>query len=291
VGLVFWAAINRRQISRDQSRTVFRLLLVQAVALPLYLFVLTKNLIFMSQIGDFQKGEQFHLWSNLTKAFGIAFDWQARAYLLFSLAMILVALFHKPGLFRRFPTIFAATCLFFFSFVLALFEAKVFEARFILAFVLPFAVWMIDGAFYLARGNYQRWGAGLVLGVLFVIFPLQSHKAIYRTVTMNLQDFDDFIKVVRSLTNPIEKNCYFFSGKRDLSIFAKDFYFQKAKETAYAGEGHVSCKSYYHVRIEPHPQQEEVNLVPPPRTTELWNNRRGMALYFATHDPFVAARD
>jgi hypothetical protein len=144
--------------------------------------------------------------------------------------MILVALFHKPGLFRRFPTIFAATCLFFFSFVLALFEAKVFEARFILAFVLPFAVWMIDGAFYLARGNYQRWGAGLVLGVLFVIFPLQSHKAIYRTVTMNLQDFDDFIKVVRSLTNPIEKNCYFFSGKRDLSIFAKDFYFQKAKE-------------------------------------------------------------
>lgn len=292
IALVFWVALNQQGVSREKSRAVFKLIVAQALVLPLYLFVLARNLMFLSSIGDFEKNAvEFNLWANITKAFGLAFDWQARAFLLFSFGLVVYALFHRPALFKRFSSVFIGTCIVFFGFVLTLFDAKVFEARFILAFVLPFAVWMIDGSFYLARGRAQRWTAALALTLLLIVFPAMGHKAIYRTLTFNLQDFDDGIKAVKQLTGPIEKNCYLFSGKRDLSIFAKDFYFKKAKQAAFADEDKMACQQFYHLRIEPNRAGSPVPLTRPPRAIELWNNNRGMALYLENQNSFVATRD
>lgn len=292
ITLVFWSSVNRQSLSREKSRAIFRLLLAQALALPLFCFVLARNLTFLSRIGDFEKSSgESNLWMNITKAFGIAFDWQARAFLLFSFSLVLWAIFHRREFFRRFSTLFVATCFLFFSLVLNLSDTKVFESRFVLAFVLPFAVWMIDSAFYLARGHYQRWGAALTLGLLLVIFPAVGHRAIYRTLTFNLQDFDDAMKTTATLTSPVEKGCYLFSGKRDLSIFAKDFYFRKAKQAAFATEGHPNCKVFYHLRLEPSLDGGPVELTTPFRAIELWNNHRGMALYLQTQSSFFAARD
>lgn len=283
VALILYGYFQRRALSPERRQGLGRLILLSFSVIPLYAVVLGHNLVFLARIGDFQKAEPVALGPNVMKALGLAFEWQARALGLVTLGILAYALLHRRSLWQRFSTLLLIVSVGFVGAMLSLVDAKVFESRFILILVLPFGVWLIDSLFALL----PRWRAGAVLAILLILFPLLGGPSIYRTLTLNLAAFDTFMTAAQQRTRPVENNCFFFSGKRDLCIFAKDFYFRAARESVYSDEAALPCENFYHLRIEP--SEAPVTWEAPHQATELWNDGHGMALYAQSRSSHLAS--
>jgi len=285
--LIFYGYFNRKSLSKVTSQNLVRMLMAGILVTPLYLWVLGNNFIFLSRIGDFQKSEAFNLWANVIKANGFSFGWQGRGTLLFAALLLTYSFFHRRELFFRFSSVFIGLVVLFLGTVLQLMDAKVFESRFILAFTLPFAFWLIDATFHL--GWLKKWSFIPLVGCL-IVFPLIGHRAVHQTLTMNLQGFDHFMKLVIKKTSPVSENCYVFSGKRDLTVFARDFYLKEARSGVIASEGETDCPVFYHLRMEPLLGDGTVEWSVPPNATEVWNGKKGMALYLQSGHSGIALR-
>lgn len=254
-----------------------RVFLAGMAVLPLYAVVLAHNVLFLLRIGDFEKGgESLSVWSNLVQAMGLSFDWQMRLWLaVLFLCLVTTALTRAKEL-NRFPLVFVGISVLFFAGALTLSETKVFEARFLLPFFAPLAFVLVD----LLNTSSKKIAPPQIAGLLvLVVLPALSWKAVHNTITLNLSDFDEAMKAAKTLTAPVSEQCYLFSGKRDLSVFAKDFYLKEAKTSALAGEQALDCRSFYQVRLDPRVDFSKTDWPTPHGAKELWNNGRGMAIY------------
>ncbi len=286
LSLLLWLAINGKALTRSARHFGFSLVTISLSLLPVIAFVLMNNMILLQRIGDLATGKVPPLPENLMGAAGLSYFWEGKLLLLFLVAIVIHGFVNGRRFRNDLLSLFLAMSVGFFSLCILVLQIRVFESRFILGFIAPLVFWITESIPYLR----SRWAALLALATVtltIVLLPWLSAPAIQNTLSMNVADYDYFIGMVRKITAPVADHCYYFSGKRDLALWAKDFYFHDALNAK--GE-EKKCRLSYYIHIDPGMRVDpvtgrEILMIdggPPPHSHEVLKNQSGMSLYEAT---------
>ena len=272
---LIWLNLNRSYLAPKTFHRAKTLVFVGLALIPIFAFVLVHHLIFLHRLGDLNSAALPNFSHSLIEVLGFAYSWQAKAFLVTLVAAIFYG-FRKRIKFRSdFVTVFLATTLVFFTAAIGALHVRVFEPRFLLAFLLPTILWL--GEFIrVPLASRQKALVAAILFVVLALFPRFSSHSIYANLVLNVEDFDHFITETRGLTAPVADNCYSFSGKFDLAAWARDFYFAdvtKAKTVNW------TCRHSYHLEISPTPDPEKnLNRLPSGNLQMVYQNK-DMILY------------
>jgi len=160
----------------------------------------------------------------------------------------------------------------FFIITYSLLNVRILEPRFLLAFVIPFLVWIAEFTDSMQRGMVRFAAGGLTL-LLLVGGPLMNAPELFHSLTLKFAKYDEFISESKKRTGPISKNCFTFSGKSDLAGWAREFYFREARDNT------THCLHAYHLHFDAETWPEDYIAAPEKIVEPLYKNEVGMALY------------
>jgi len=285
LSLLFWFATNGATLHSKARAYGLSLLLISMALLPVVAFVLAHNLILLQKLGDLATGAVPALSQNLMETMGISFLWQGKLLILLVAGLVIHGWVNGRRFGQDLNSIFLLASVMFFGICLSVLQTRVFEARYLLAFVAPLVFWIAESLPYLKSGYAKSLGLVATLLTLTVSQAISS-QAIRTSLSLNVTDYDYFIGMAKAMTAPIASQCYYFSGKRDLSVWAKEIYFHDSVDITKPG---ARCAHTYFIHIDPGLRVDPVNgrqiaMIeggPPPHSRELFRNDSGMSLYEA----------
>jgi hypothetical protein len=246
VTLLVWSLVHLRELTEAQRKFIGRWFLIfLGFVVPVYLFILFHQAMWLERLGDLFQGGFPDLSSTLLGAVGSSFSWSGRLTVVLIAALLVRLMVDDPQWLTDFSSLFVGISVLFFSSILWVLQVRLIETRFILPFLVPVLLWVGESVSRL-RAKPSRWLAMGVAALVFWIVPWQSAKGIYSGLSLNVKDFDEFIQTVQKITQPLRENCYTFSGEPNLVYFSQSLYLGK-----YQGVGtKANCKVHYHLYFE-----------------------------------------
>lgn len=239
VGWIAWLNLHP---AGPSSKPLRRMLVIGLGMLPLFAFIGFHQMMFLQNLGDLQSGQMPEFSERFFQFFGFAFSWQRSLLAVAGSVLFVWAVRGEYPWRDDFHLLFLGATAFTLGVTVFALKVRTIEPRFMLAFLIPTVVGISELVRFFTPRFRARGGLALVVG-LIAIAPFISAKALNGHLTHQLRDYDDFIKSARAMTSPVSRNCYTFSGKEDLALWARDFYF--------ADRATQNCRRRYHLEIAP----------------------------------------
>jgi hypothetical protein len=276
LSLLTWMAAHREELDETARHYGAKLLTTALFIFPVYGFVIAHNLLFLSRIGDLNAGSPPNIAESLLGAFGLSLSWQGKLLTILLVGLGLHSIFNDRKWLKSLPAIFTlVTFAFFFTAITAL-RTRVFEPRFVLAFLPPLLFW-IGEAVLRIRGRGARTAILVIFGGALIVSPFLSTAALYRRISYDMSDYDHFLKTVRERAQPVAENCVTFYGQDDVVIWARDLYFGDALN---AKSPTAPCPKHFYAYLPSTEAKsgQAIRANVPKTAVEIFRNARGMTL-------------
>ncbi len=220
--LVFWALLNKKQYSREQFQSIKCVLLIMVLLLPLFFIGALREAQVqsgLSQLNGYNKE-----WNLGTMGYLFGFDriWWSKLVLIFSLGLFVFRI-RKFKLTTDFLSLFLLLSWLALFTILLVLGVRSYEARYALAFLVPFLAWLGQTIDLLPR--YFRAGGIFLVGILTILLPLLSRHRVYESITGSYEMAHTFLVEARNIARE-PKSCFSFKGDNYEITAAKELYFQ-----------------------------------------------------------------
>ncbi len=229
ISVILWVYLNRTLLSARQLKFLRRAILVGFLFMPLILWMAFNEARFTAQAG-FLGGGAHGRWVMIGTVLGTCRIWGDKLILLFVLSLIVLKVKWQKGLQRDFVFVFLIATVVFFAAVVSLIEASYLGARYFLAFLIPYLIWLSEGVLQVGSPRLRR-GLTVVLFFILGVIPMASRPQCLVAEIGDQTYFSNFIERVKEITRESRGNCYSFSGDFIEIRWAKIHFQSEAKET------------------------------------------------------------
>ncbi len=198
------------------------------LAAPVIGFVLVKQFLFLNQIGYLNATAPVEKAEAWLAALGITAP--ANLWVLLAILCVLatkIIVKRKIDLLGMHLLVSAI----FLTALVTLLKATLFEARFLLAFLIPTLLW-IGTTIAETPGPLVRRTLWTIATVTFLALPFLGNSQTYQRRTQLMGGFGNFMSKVREIVPRTEANCIDFAGEPDQVMFSRGLFYPKAHSEA-----------------------------------------------------------
>jgi hypothetical protein len=222
---LFWVSIHAARWSVSELKTHVTKLIAGILAVPFILFILMKQYFFLSRIGFLYSSITPEKTDTFLSVLGIGFAPTAWILAVFLAILVIVRIQQRQEL--DLLSLFLGLSTVSIGFLILTLKATLFEARFLLAFLLPLLLWTAS-TMEAVKNPVLKGVLATTWAALFIVLPLLGRPDIYAGRIARMGQYGDFIKHVHDITEGVPKGCITASGEIDQTLFSNGFYFKAA---------------------------------------------------------------
>lgn len=273
-----WLCLNMENVERERRDYSLKLLgKLLLIAGPIYLFVFYHQALWLERLGDFFKEDFPDVSKAILNAMGISFAWPSRILILLVVGLACRRFLTEKKWYRDYYFLFSLVSVVFFVLVLKVLRVRMLETRFILPFLIPFLIWLGESIRTLKVPALRAALYAVTLGVLMLV-PTKSARGLYDYLTLNVRDFDKFMKVATEKAAPLGASCFTYDGEPNLIYFARTLYLGELQHV----KSPPDCRQAFHIHFQSPPELPPIDTRAPGERAEydeIYNLDRRMVLY------------
>ncbi len=268
--LVLWTLLNYKFFSLKQFQAAKNLILIMTAILPVFVFGAIREMYVQSELSQLNGVSREWNLGTMGYLFGLDRIWWSKIILLFCICLFIFRV-RKFKIRTDFLTLFLFFSWIFILITLMAMGVRSYEARYALAFLVPFLAWIGQTIDFLPK-NYRISGLALMI-VLLIVIPLTSRARIYESIIGNYQSTHQFL--IEARKKAIQPGaCFSFEGEEYEVSAAKELYFYNVRQLD-ALEERSTCSILYHLYLK-WGQEKKMDSI---RRTVLVSDNEGRILF------------